>query len=83
MVLETKLNFSLHLKNVQNEIKQQDFFANFRARPHLDYEYIVYDRAWYTLFRQNIESIKRDAVLATAGAVRETSSEKVSQKLGF
>ena len=37
----------------------------------------------YTLFHQNIESIKCDAVLASAGAVRETSSEKVSQKLGF
>ena len=78
MVLDTKSNFSLYLKNVQ-----KDFFANFRARPHLDYEYIVYDRAWYTLFHQNIESVKCDAVLASAGAVRETSSEKVSQKLGF
>ena len=74
MILDTKFNFSLHLKNVQNEVnktigllrKLQDtltrtslttIFKSF-IRPHLDYGDIIYDRAYNTLFQQNIESIQ-------------------------
>ena len=65
MVLDTKLDFSLHLKNVQNKVnktkllrKLQDtlpstslitIFKSF-IRPHLDYGDIIYDRAYNTSF---------------------------------
>ena len=61
MVLDTKLDFSLHLKNVQNKVnktigllcKLQDTLSGtslitiFKSfiRPHLDYGDIIYDRA--------------------------------------
>ena len=74
MILDTKFNFSLHLKNVQNEVnktigllrKLQDTLTRTSLttilksfiRPHLDYGDIIYDRAYNTLFQQNIESIQ-------------------------
>ena len=99
MILDTKLDFSLHLKNVQNKVnktigllrKLQDtlprtslitIFKSF-IRPHLDYGDIIYDRAYNTLFHQNIESIQYNAALAITGAVRGTSREKLYQELGF
>ena len=50
---------------------------------HLDYGDIIYDRAYNTLFHQNIESIQYNASLAIAGAARGLSREKLYQKSGF
>ena len=99
MILDTKLDFSLHLKNVQNKVnktigllrKLQDTLPRtslitiFKSfiRPHLDYGDIIYDRAYNTSFHQNIESIQYNAALAITGAVRGTSREKLYQELGF
>ena len=99
MVLDTKLDFSFHLKNAQNKInKTKDLLhklqstlhrasliTNFKSfiRPHLDYEDIIYDWAYYTLFHQNIESIQYNTALVIMGAVRGTSTEMVTQELGF
>ena len=99
MILNTKLDFSLHLKNVQNKVnktigllcKLQDtlprtsLIAFFKSfvRPYLDYGDIIYDRAYNTSFHQNIESIQYNAALAITGAVRGTSREKLYQELGF
>ena len=74
MILDSKLDFSLHLKNVQNKVnktigllrKLQDTLPRtslitiFKSyiRPHLDYGDIIYDRAYNTSFHQNIESIQ-------------------------
>ena len=71
MILYTKLDFSLHLKNTQNKVnkatgllrKLQDTLPRtslitiFKSfiRPHLDYGDKIYDRANSTLFHQNIE----------------------------
>ena len=98
MVLDTELDFSLHLKNVQNKVnktigllcKLQDTLPRtslitiFKSfiRPHLDYGDIIYDRAYNTSFHQNIESIQYNAALAITGAVRGTSREKLYQELG-
>ena len=73
MILETKLDFSLHLKNVQNKVnktigllrKLQDTLPRtslitiFKSfiRLHLDYGDIIYDRSYNTWFHGNIESI--------------------------
>ena len=98
-MLDTKLDFSLHLKNVQNKVnktigllcKLQDTLPRtslitiFKSfiRSHLDYGDIIYDRACNTSFHQNIESIQYNAALAITGAVRGTSREKLYQELGF
>ena len=95
MILDTKLDFSLHLKNVQNKVnktigllrKLQDTLPRtslitiFKSfiRPHLDYGDIIYDRAYNTSFHQNIESIQYNATLAITGAVRRTSREELSR----
>ena len=99
MILDTKLDLSLQLKNIQNKVnktigllcKLQDTLPRtsliiiFRSfiRPHLHYGDIIYDRAGNTSFHQNIESIQYNAALATTGAVRGTSREKLYQELGF
>ena len=85
MMLDTKLDFSLHLKDVQNKVnkiigffhKLQDTLLRtsliniFKSfiRPRLDYGNIIYDRAYNTSFHQNIESIQGNATLAITGAV--------------
>ena len=91
MILGTKLDFSLHLKNVQNKEnktigllrKLQDnsprtsLITIFKSfiRPHFDYGDMIYDRAYNTSFHQNIESIQYNPALAITGAVRGASRE--------
>ena len=99
MVSDTKLDFSLHLKNVQNKINKTigplrklqitlhrtSLITIFKAfiRPHLDYGNIIYDRVYSTSFYQNIESIQYNASLAITDVVRGTSIGKLYQELGF
>ena len=99
MILDTKLDFSLHLKNAQNKVnekirplhKLQDTLPRtslitiFESfiRPHLDFRDIIYDRAYNTSFHQNIESIQFNTALPITGALRRTSREKLYLELGF
>ena len=99
MLLDTKLDFSLHVLNVQNKVnktigllrKLQDTLPRtslitiFKSfvRPHLDYGDIIYNRANNTSFHQNVESIQYNAALAITGVVKGTSREKLYQELGF
>ena len=96
MVLDTKSDFSFHLKNVQKKVnktigllrKLQDTLPRtslitiFKSfiRPHLDYGDIIYDRAYNTSFHQNIESIQYNAALAITGVVKGTSREKLYEE---
>ena len=89
MILDTKLDFSLHVNNVQNKVnetigllrKLQDTLPRtslitiFKSfiRLHLDYGDIIYDRSYNTWFHGNIESIQYNAALAIMGAVRGNS----------
>ena len=73
MILDTKLDFSLHLENVQNKInitigllcKLQDTLPRtwlitiFKSfiRSHLDYGSMIYDQVYNIWFHQNIELI--------------------------
>ena len=98
MLLDTKLDFNLHVENVPNNVKKKtqknSKLQNTLPRTllvtiyksfisfHLDYGDIIYDRAYNTSFHQNIESIQYNASLAIAGAVRGFSREKLCQKLG-
>ena len=96
MGLDTRLDFNLHLKNIQNKVNKTtglfhklqntlprtSLIAIFKSfiRPHLDYEDIIYDRAYNTSFHQNIESIEFNAALVITGAVRGTSRDKLYQE---
>ena len=99
MLLSTKLDFSLHLKNVQNKVNKTiglfhklhntlprtSLITLFKSfvRPHLDYEDIIFDRVSDTSFHQNIESVQYNAALAITVAVWGASREKLYQELGF
>ena len=96
MVLDTRLDFNLHLKNVQNKVNKTighlrklpntflrtSLITIFKSfiMPHLDYGDIIYDRVYNTSFHQNIESIQYNAALAIKGAVRGTSRENLYQE---
>ena len=93
MVLDTRIDFNLHLKNVQNKVNKTigllhklqttlprtSLITVFKSfiRPFLDYGDIIYDRAYNTSFHQNIESIQYNAALAITSTVRGTSREKL------
>ena len=99
MTLDTKVDFSLHLKNMQNKVNKtkgllrnlQDTLprtssiAIFKSfiMVHLDYGDIIYDRAYNTSFHQNIDSIQHNVALAITGTIRGTSREKLYQELAF
>ena len=73
MVLDTRLDFNLHLKNIQNKLNKTigllcklqntlprtSVITIFKSfiQPYLDYGDIIYDRAYNTPFYQNIESV--------------------------
>ena len=93
MVLDTRIDFNLHLKNVQNKVNKTIGLLHklqttlprtllitvFKSfiRLFLDYGDIIYDRAYNTSFHQNIESIQYNAALAITSTVRGTSREKL------
>ena len=73
MVLDTKLDLNLHIKNVQRKVNKtirflrklqnilprQSLITIYKSfiRPHLDYGNMIYDGAYNSPFHQNIESI--------------------------
>ena len=95
MILDTKLDFILRLRNVQSKLNKtigllrkpqnilprQSLITIYKSfiTPHLDYGGTIYDRAYYSSFHQNIESDQYNAALAITGAIRETSEEKIYQ----
>ena len=99
MILDTRLDFNLHLKNVQNKVNKTigllpklqntlpktSLVTIFKSfmRPHFGYGDIIYDRAYNTSFHQSVESFQYYAALTITGAVRGTSREKLYQELGF
>ena len=92
MILDTRLDFNLHLKNVQNKVSKRigllrklqntlprtllTIFKSFK-RPHVDYGDIIYDQVSNTSFHLNIESIQYNAALTITGSVGGTSREKL------
>ena len=88
MILDTKLDFSLHLKNIQNKVNKTIGFLRelqdtlprtslitiFKSfiRAYLDYGDIIFDRV-----------IQYNAALAITGTVRGTTREKLYQEWGF
>ena len=86
MALDTNLDFSLHLKNVQNKVnktigrlrKLQNTLPitplitifNSFLRPHLDYGDIIYDGACNTSFHQTSESIQYNEELPQKNSIK-------------
>ena len=93
MVIDTRLDFNLHLENVQSKVnktigllrKLHNIFPRtslitiFKSfvRSHLDYGDIIYERAYNTSVHRNIESIQYNAALAITGALRGTYRERL------
>ena len=52
-------------------------------RPHLDYEDVIYDRAFNESFQNKLESVQYNTALAITGAIRGSSREKLYEELGL
>ena len=99
VILDVKLTFEEHLKNVFNKtnktigllkklsnlLPRQALVTIYKAfiRPHLDYGDVLYDQAFNNSFHAKMESIQYNACLAITGAIRGTSREKIYQELGL
>ena len=51
-------------------------------RSRLDYADIICDEAYNSTFNDKLESFQYNACLAITGAIRDTSTERIYQKLG-
>ena len=99
MFLESKLNFSEHLKTTFQKTnktigllrKLQTLlpraplitFYEMFIRPQLDYGDVIYDQTFNMSFQQKTETIQYNAALAITGAVTGSSREKLYQELGL
>ena len=99
MILDTKLNFQEHIKNIltkvnetigllrklQNILPRESLLTIFKSfvRRHLDYGNVIYDQSYNNTFHQKMESIQYNAALAITGAIRGSSREKLYQELGL
>ena len=91
--LDEKLNFKEHLKDefaivnkgigllkkLSNCLPRHSLVTLYKAfiRPHLDYADIIYDNPNNMNICNKIESLQYNAVLATTGAIRGLSKEKL------
>ena len=99
VILDVKLTFEEHLKNVFNKtnktigllrklsnlLPRQALVTIYKAfvRPYLDYGDVLYDQAFNNSFLRKMESIEYNACLAITGAIRGTSREKIYQELSL
>ena len=52
-------------------------------RPHLDYEYVVYDQPSNDAFSNKLETVQYNVALAITRTIKATSCEKLYQELGM
>ena len=78
MILDTKLNFQEHLKNILNNVNK-----TFGLLPKLQNGDIIYDQHYNNSFHQKLESIQYNAALALTGTIRGSSKEEICQELGL
>ena len=86
MFLDDKLNFGEHLKYITNKVnrsRRSVTIYKFFLRPHPYYGDIIFDQAYNKSFHDNLEPIQCNVLLARTGAIRDTSSENLYQKLGL
>ena len=56
---------------------------NIFIRSQLDFADVIYDQACNSSFHEKLESIQYNACLATTGAIKGGSSERLYQELGL
>ena len=99
VILDVKLTFEEHLKNVFNKtnktigllmklsnlLPRQTLVTIHKVfiRPHLDYGDVLYDQASNNSFHAKMESIQYNAYIAITGAIRGTPREKIYQELSL
>ena len=99
MILDNKLNFQEHLKNILSKVnKTIELLRKLQkilprgplltiyklfVRPHLDFRDIIYDKHYISSFHQKLESIQYNSALAITGAIRAFSRRKSYQELGL
>ena len=99
MILDNKLNFQKHLKNILNKVnkttgllqKLQNILPRgplltiYKSfiRPHLDYGDVIDDQHYNNSFHQKLQSIQYNTALAITGAIRGSSRENLCQNLGL
>ena len=73
------------LRKLQNILPRAPLVTIYKSfkRPHLDYGDILYDQMFNNSFHEKLESTRYNATLATTGAIRRSSREKLYQELGF
>ena len=92
VILDVKLTFEEHLKNVFNKtnktvgllrklsnlLPKQASVTNYKAfvRPHLDYADVLYEQAFNNSFHAKIENNQYNACLSIPGVIGGTSREK-------
>ena len=89
VILDVKLTFEEHLKNVFNKTnktigllkklsnllpRQVTIYKAF-IRSHLDYGDVLYDQAFNNYFHAKMESIQSNACLVITGAIRGTARQ--------
>ena len=91
MFLDRKLDFYEHIKGIFDKTSKSISFirklissANLEIlfRSHVDYGDIIYE-AFVGSFEQKLQSIWYDVALAVAGAIRDTSRNKIYSALGL
>ena len=99
MFLDSKLNFSEHLKAIfqktnktirllcklQTLLPRAPIIIIYKSfiRPHLDYGDMIYDQTFNMSFQQKMETIQYNTSLAIIGAITGSSREKLYQELGL
>ena len=73
------------LRKLHNILPRLSLLTTYNSfiRPHLDYGDVIYDQAYTVLFQQKIESVQYTTALASTGAIRGTSKEKLYHELGL
>ena len=97
MPLDSKLNFSEHLKiilqktnktigllrKLQTLLTRAPLITIYESfiRPHLDYGDVIYDQNFNMSFQQKMETVQYNAALAITGAISGSFREKLNQEL--
>ena len=99
LLLDHKLDFNDHLKVISAKfskgvgllrklnhiLPRSSLLTIYKSfiRPHLDFGDIVFNQAFNESFHNKLETLQYSAALATTGAIRGSSREKLYQELGL
>ena len=99
LLLDSKLNFNLHLKTVIDKITKSinvlrklcfqilrlSLITIYKSfiRSQLEYADVIYDQPSIATFSDRLETIQYNSALAITGAVRGTSKDKLYKELGI